>query len=78
MTNAASTGSLAVEQRLSALRKSLDHGAEVKNYGSPGCFSGKVDMGTNKLPTVTCFLEKNGYISLSLRSDDTRQLNLKM
>ena len=66
---------LTVEQRIAAMKSMLEkRGSEVKNFGSVGCFTDHVDINTTKLPVATCFLEKNGYLSLQLRSTDPGQL----
>jgi hypothetical protein len=66
---------LTVEQRLAAMKSVLEkRGSEVKNFGSVGCFTDHIDINGTNLPIATCFLEKGGYLSLQLRSDDPRQL----
>jgi hypothetical protein len=75
MTNSLGV-SLTVKQRLAAVRATSEgKTAQVKDFGLVGCFTGQLELGDTKLPTATCFLDKNGYISLTLRSDDAKQVS---
>jgi hypothetical protein len=77
MTNSSGV-SLTVDQRLAAVKATSEgKTAQVKNFGSVGCFTSELDLGDTKLPTATCFLDKGGYISLTLRSDNAKQVSFK-
>jgi hypothetical protein len=77
MTNSSGV-TLTVEQRLAAVKATSEgKTAQVKNFGSVGCFTSQLDLGDSKLPTATCFLDKNGYISLTLQSDDPKQVSFE-
>ena len=51
-------------------------GSRNKTFGDVGCFTDMLGM-TPKLPTMACFLDRRGYVSLSLRSDDAKHLDFE-
>jgi hypothetical protein len=69
--------SVTVQQRLAAIKPMLDKkGARVQDFGDAACYDDDLEMGDNTtLPAVTCFLDKGGYLSLTARSDDRKQLS---
>lgn len=74
----AGPASLSVEQRFDAIRKQLERqGSQTRNFGSVGCFTDQLPIGGTKLPVATCFLDRGGYLSLSLRSEDPKQLSFE-
>lgn len=70
--------SLDVEQRLAALRQQLERrGSQIKSFGSVACFTDHIDIGETRLPTMACFQTSDGYLSLSLRSEDPQHLSFE-
>jgi len=69
---------MSVEQRLAPVRKMLEgKDCEIKNFGSVRCFTERLDMGDQKLPSTTCFQDSGGYLSLGLVSDDPKKLGFE-